>query len=134
MPITVLPDSTVVAREALLAQTLITAEVDTRIRYAIPETEDYPLLVVSSVDDDELRPETLAVRVQIDVWGSGKEPQDVLDCKEIARKIRACARDLNGDWTAGKIRNCVAGQIIPNPDITGGRARFVVDLTFELNA
>lgn len=134
MPQTVLPDATVVAREALLAQSLVTDKVGTRIRFAIPKDDTYPLLVLSSVDDDEIRPETLAVRVQIDVWGVGKEVDNVLACKEIARVIRACARDLNGDWPSGKIRNCVAGQIIPNPDILGGRARHVVDLTFELNA
>lgn len=130
----VLPDATVVAREAMLAQTLITGEVGTRIRYAVPETETYPLLVLTSVDDDELRPETLTVRVQVDVWGKGASTQDTLDCNRIARKIRASARDLNGDWANGKIRGCVAGQIVPNPDTTSGRSRFVVDLLFQLNA
>lgn len=134
MPTTVLPDATVVAREALLAQTIVTDEIGTRVRYAIPETDTYPLLVLSTVDDDELRPETLTVRVQVDVWGEGPSTQDVLDCNRIARKIRAAARDLNGDWSTGKIRGCVAGLIIPNPDTTSGRARFAVDLLFQLNA
>ena len=133
MPTPLLPDPTVVARAALLAQSAVTTLVSTRIHFAIPQTPTWPLLIVSLVDDDELRPETLQVRVQIDVWGKGPTTQDVLDCKTIAAAIRSVARDLNGDWPTGKIRDAVAGQIIPNPDESGGRARHVVDLTFQLN-
>jgi hypothetical protein len=137
MPTPVLPDSTVVARAALLAQTAITEAVGQRIYYAIPapvgDQPTYPLLVLTLVDDDELRPETLTARVQVDVWGVGATSQNVIDCKSIAAKVRSVARDMNGDWAAGKIRGCVAGQIIPNPD-TSGRARHIVDLTFQLNA
>lgn len=134
MPTPLLPDPTVVARAALLAQSAVTALVSTRVHFAIPETPTWPLLIVSLVDDDELRPETLTVRIQVDVWGEGNNVQQVLDSKAIAATVRSVARDLNGDYApAGKIRGCVAGQVIPNPDTTNGRARHIVDLTFQLN-
>jgi hypothetical protein len=131
MPTPVLPDPTVAARTALLAQSTLTALVGTRIYYAIPSAPTWPLLVLSLVDDDELRPETLSARVQVDVWGNGNTTQDVLDCKAIAAVIRSVARDLKGSWPAN-ISNSVAGQVIPNPDTTSGRARFIVDLQLEL--
>jgi hypothetical protein len=134
MPLAVLPDALVVVREAMLAQTAITASpVGTRISWSIPEAGTYPLWVLSLVDDIELRPETLAVRVQCDVWGAGATAQDLADAKASAALLRAVARDLNGDWATGKIRNCVAGLVVPNPDPKAGRVRFIVDLTFELN-
>lgn len=130
----VLPDAVVVARTALLAQTTLTALVAQRIHWAIPSDPPptYPLLVVSSVDDDEERPEALIARVQVDVWGAGKTVVDVNDCKTIARTIRAVARDLVGAWTGGTITLAVAGQIIPNPDTDSGRARFIVDLELHI--
>jgi hypothetical protein len=131
MPTPVLPDPTVAARTALLAQSTLTALVGTRIYYAIPSAPTWPLLVLSLVDDDELRPETLSARVQVDVWGNGNTTQDVLDCKAIAAVIRSVARDLKGSWPAN-ISNSVAGLVIPNPDTTSGRARFIVDLQLEL--
>jgi hypothetical protein len=131
VPTPVLPDPTVAARTALLAQSTLTALVGTRIYYAIPSAPTWPLLVLSLVDDDELRPETLSARVQVDVWGNGNTTQDVLDCKAIAAVIRSVARDLKGSWPAN-ISNSVAGQVIPNPDTTSGRARFIVDLQLEL--
>lgn len=134
MPLQVLPDALVVVREAMLAQTAITSSaVGTRIHWQVPETTTYPIWVLSLVDDIELRPETLDVRVQVDVWGDGDTAQDLADAKASAAVLRASARDLNGDWAAGKIRGCVAGLIVPNPDPTGGRVRYIVDLTFELN-
>lgn len=132
---TVLPDPVVVAREALLAQAAVTTSaVSSRVHFAIPETTTYPIWVLSLVDDDELRPETLDVRLQVDVWGDGNTSDDQVDTKASAALLRSVARDLNGDWSSGKIRACVAGQIIPNPDTTSGRARFIVDLLFQLNA
>jgi hypothetical protein len=133
MPTPVLPDPTVAARTALLAQPALTALVATRIYYAIPSVPTWPLLVLSLVDDDELRPETLSARVQVDVWGNGNTTQDVLDCKAIAAVIRSVARDLKGTWGAAAISMSVAGQIIPNPDTTSGRARFIVDLELHIN-
>ena len=135
MPTPVLPDPVIAARTALLGQTPLTDIVAQRIYWAIPSdpAPTYPLLVVSSVDDDALRPETLTARVQVDVWGAGRTVVDVNDCKAIARIIRSVARDLRGTWGGASISNSVAGQIIPNPDDTSGRARFIVDLLLEIN-
>lgn len=139
MPTPVLPDSMVAARVALLAQSSLTALIGQRIYEAIPSDPPptYPLLVVSLVDDDELRPETLIARVQVDVWGAGKSVADVRQCKAIAAVVRSVARDLQGAWawTGGSatISLSVAGQIIPNPDTTSGRARFIVDLELHIN-
>lgn len=139
MPTPVLPDGTVVVRQALLAQPAVTASpLGSRIFYAIPADAGvtggtpYPMWVLSLVDDIEARPETLAVRVQVDIWGKGPSTQDVLDCKASAALLRSVARDLDGDWAAGKIRGCTPGTTLPSPDPTG-RARLIVDLEFQLN-
>lgn len=139
MPTPLLPDGTIVVRQALLAQTAVTSSpVGTRIYYAIPAPladgtpPTYPLWVLSLVDDIEARPETLAARVQVSVWGKGPSTQDVLDCKASAALLRSVARDLDGDWAAGKIRGCTPGTTIPSPD-PSGRARLIVDLEFQLN-
>lgn len=134
----VLPDPLLAARTALLAQTAVTtSSVGTRIHFAIPETTTYPIWVLSLVDDDELRPETLTARVQVDVWGDGNTPDDLVATKASASVLRSVARDLRGAWSGSwgtaSISNSVAGQIIPNPDTTGGRARYIVDLLLELN-
>lgn len=148
MPTPILPDPVVAARTALLAQSSLTALVAQRIYYAIPGAwpqggsplVDLPILVVSLVDDDELRPETLTARVQVDVWGGGKSTVDVIACKAIAAVVRSVARDLRGSWSwtlpapgSASISNAVAGQVIPNPDETSGRARFIVDLELHIN-
>lgn len=138
MPTPVLPDPVVVARTALLAQAPVAALVADRIYYAIPAPINgvgpvYPLLVLSLVDDDELRPETLTARVQVDAWGVGSTPAHVLDCKVIAAVVRSVARDLRGAWSGATISNSVADQVVPAADVTTGRARFIVDLLLELN-
>lgn len=133
MPTPLLPDPTVAAREALLAQSAVAALVSTRIHFAIPSAPIWPLVILTLIDDDELRPETLTARVQADVWGAGNTTQDTLDCKLIARTIRSVARDLRGTWGAAQISNAVAGQTIPSPDDTTGRARQIVDLLLEIN-
>lgn len=134
-----LPKPRTVARAALLAQTAITTIVGTRVLLAVPDpwptdaNGDLQVIVLDLVDDDELRPETLDVRVQVNCWGAGSSTIDSDSCEDTASTVRSIARDLNGDWAEGKIRNCVAGLIIPAPDPKTGRARHVVDLTFELN-
>jgi hypothetical protein len=133
MPTPVLPDPVVAARTALVAQTTLTALVAQRIYYAIPATPTYPLLVLTLVDEDELRPETATARVQVDVWGLGGSTQQVLDCKAIAAVVRSVARDLRGTWGGATISNSVAAQVISSADVPTGRARFVVDLLLELN-
>lgn len=132
MPTPVLADPVVAARTALLAQSTLTALVTTRIYYALPGTPTYPLLVLSLVDEDEVRPDTVTARVQVDVWGQGGSPQQVLDAKAVAAVIRSVARDLKGLWSGATISNAVAGQVIANPDTTTSRARFVVDLLIDL--
>jgi len=129
----VLPNPKVAARSGLLAQTALTTLVDQRIYYAIPATPVYPLIVLSIVDSDELRPETLTARVQADVWGKGNSTQDTLDTEAIAAVIRSVARNLVGSWGGASISNAVAGQAIPQPDSTTGRARTIVDLQLEVN-
>jgi hypothetical protein len=137
MPTPVLPNPKVAARTALLAQTALTALVATRIFYAIPGPvggvePTYPLVVLSIVDADELRPETLTARVQADIWGRGKETQDTLDTEAIAAVLRSIARNLVGTWGPASISSSVAGPAIPQPDSTTGRARTVVDLLLEI--
>jgi hypothetical protein len=136
--IPVLPNPKVLARTALLAQAPLTALVAQRIYYAIPAPvggvePTYPLVVLSVVDSDELRPETLTARVQADVWGKGNSTQDVLDAETIAAVVRSVARNLVGTWTGGTIGNAVAGQAVPQPDSTTGRTRTIVDLQLEVN-
>jgi len=129
----VLPNPKVAVRSGLLAQTALTTLVDQRIYYAIPATPVYPLIVLSIVDSDELRPETLTARVQADVWGKGNSTQDTLDTEAIVAVIRSVARNLVGTWGGASISNAVAGQAIPQPDSTTGRARTIVDLQLEVN-
>lgn len=133
MPTPLLPDPTVAARTALLAQSPVTALVSTRIHFAIPSAPTWPLIVLTLIDDDELRPETLTARIQADVWGAGNTTQDTLDCKLIASTIRSVARDMRGTWGAAQVSNAVAGPIVPSPDDTTGRARQIVDLLLEIN-
>lgn len=133
MPTPILPNPKVAARTGLLAQTALTALVAQRIYYAIPANPVYPLIVLTIVDADELRPETLTARVQADCWGPGNTTQDALDTEAIAAVIRSVARNLVGTWGGASISNSVAGQAIPQPDSTTGRARMIVDLQLELN-
>lgn len=132
MPTPLIADPVVAVRTALVAQTSLTALVAQRIYYAIPGTPTWPLLVVSLVDEDEIRPETVSARVQVDVWGAGGTPQQSIDTKAIAAVLRSVARDLRGSWGGATISSAVAGQVVPNPDTTTSRARFVVDLQVEL--
>lgn len=132
MPTPVISDPVTAVRAALVAQTPLTALVAQRIYYAIPATPTWPLLVLSLVDEDEIRPEAVTARVQVDVWGSGGSTQQVIDTKAIAAVLRSVARDLRGTWGGATISNAVAGQTIPSPDTTTSRARFVVDLQVEL--
>lgn len=134
----VLPNPKIVVRTALLAQAALTALVAQRVYYALPAPvagvePTYPLIVLSIVDADELRPETLTSRVQADIWGKGNTTQDQLDTEAIAAVIRSIARNLIGTWGSASIGNSVAGQAIPQPDSTTGRARTLVDLQLELN-
>lgn len=132
MPTPVLPNPKVAARTGLLAQSALTALVAQRIYYAIPANPVFPLIVLTIVDADELRPETLTARVQADVWGAGGSTQDVLDTEAVAAVLRSVARDLVGAWGGATISSAVAGLSIQQPDSTTGRARTVVDLLLEI--
>lgn len=132
MPTPVIPNPKVAARTGLLAQSALTARVDQRIYYAIPATPTFPLIVLTTVDVNETRPEAATARVQGDVWGKGNTTQDVLDTEEIAAILRSVARDLVGTWGSAHILSAVASQAIPNPDSTTGRARTIVDLLIDL--
>lgn len=133
MPTPVLPNPKVAARTGLLAQTALTALVAQRIYYAIPANPTFPLIVLTVIDDDEAaRPDALTARVQADVWGAGNSTQDVLDTEAIVAVLRSVARNLVGTWGSASIFSAVAGQAIPNPDTTTGRARTIVDLLIDL--
>lgn len=134
MPTQLLPDPVAAVREALLAQASITALVSTRIYDRIPATPTWPLLVVSSVDDDEAGgPENLQARVQVDCWGQSGNQTDTAQARLIVRTVRSVSRDLAGTWPAGKIRSAVGQTTIPSPDPESGRARFFIDLLVDLN-
>jgi hypothetical protein len=47
--------------------------------------------------------------------------------------LRSVARNLVGTWGSASISNAVAGQAIPQPDSTTGRARTIVDIQIEVN-
>lgn len=133
MPVPVLPDSLALAREALLAQSSLTALVSTRIYERIPASPTWPLLVASIVDDLELEWHTGQARVQVDVWGAGSSPTQAAEALNITRVVRAVARDLRGSWTAGDVASAAPGIIIPAPDPDTGRARYLIDLLIQTN-
>src|SRR5215207_5337282 len=133
MPFPLLPDTVALAREALLAQTSITALVSTRIYARIPATPTWPLLVVSTVDDAESpEPAFGESRVQVDVWGAGGSDTQTAQARLIARTVWQAARDLDGSYTSGVIVHCTPLISVPAPDPETGRARFVVDLSVTI--
>jgi len=130
MPLPLLPNVVDLTKEALLAQTSLTALVSTRIYDRVPGTPTFPLLVVTSVDEAESpEPAIGEARVQVDVWGKllselGAQTQARL----ITRTLQSVVRDLRGTWTAGHIVNSAHLNTIPQPDPDSGRTRFIVDL------
>jgi hypothetical protein len=133
MPVSLLPDALALTREALLAQSSLTALVGTRIYDRIPGTPTWPLLVLTVIDEVELEWHTGQPRVQVDVWGAGSTATDAANALTIARTVRSVTRDLRGSWTAGDISNAAPSTIVPAPDQTTGRARYVIDLLLETN-
>lgn len=135
MPLPLLPDVKALGREALLAQSAITALVSTRIYGRIPDSPTWPLLEVRIVDDDEAGDPALgAARLQVNCWGAGPSPTDEAAALVIARTVRAVARDLYGTYTSGTVAYAAPGQIIPATDPQTGRVRFVVDLIITSHA
>lgn len=132
MPLPLQPDIVALTREALLAQSTLTAQVSTRIYDRLPGSaaQVYPLLVVTSVDSGESDEPTIGdARVQVDVWG---RPLAEVNARSQAWTVTATLisviRDLRGTWTAGKIVNSALLNTIPQPDDTSGRTRYIVDL------
>jgi hypothetical protein len=89
--------------------------------------------VLTVIDEVELEWHTGQPRVQVDVWGAGSTATDAANALTIARTVRSITRDLRGTWTAGDISNAAPSTIIPAPDQTTGRARYVIDLLLETN-
>lgn len=132
MPVPLLPDVIDLAITALAAQSPVTALVSTRIYSRRPDNPTWPLLVVSTVDDDEGRDPALGLsRVQVDCWGGGNGAGYDQQARLLARTVRSVARDLKGTYGGGVVTGCAPGLIIPAPDSDTGRARFIVDLILE---
>jgi hypothetical protein len=133
MPLSLLPDDVELTRQAALAQTALTAYVGTRMYDRVPATPTWPLIVFISVDDNEAgEPTRGSSRVQADVWGRSGSPTDTAEAKTIARTLRAVARDFKGTYGGvGTVSSASAAFIVPQPDPTTGRARFVVDILLE---
>lgn len=135
MPLPLLPDVVDVTITALLAQPAVTALVSTRIYGQLPATPTWPLLVVSTVDDDEGGDPYLGLaRVQVDCWGAGPSAADVAQARLLARSVRSVARDLKGTYAGGTITGAAPALFLAQPDPQTGRARFVVDLNVESHA
>lgn len=138
MPTPVLPRPIKIARTALLAQSTLTAAVDTWIKFAIPSPwptnagADRRIIVLELVDSNEDGPYSLQARVQVNCWGAGNSTLDVENCEAVAALVTSVARDLTGTWAEGRIANAVPGSVIPAPDPVTGRARFIVDLLLTI--
>lgn len=129
MPLPLLPDPVELTRLGLVAQPAVTAFVAARVHDRIPSSPVYPLIRLDLISDDEERDPSLGfARVQAGCWGTGAGPNDTAAAQQLARTIRAAARDLQGTYAAGVIVSCSPGLIVPAPDPTTGRARFLVDL------
>lgn len=136
MPLPLLPDPVELARLALRAQPSVTALVADRIADRTPGGQvAYPRIRLNLISDDEERDPSLGyARVQADCWGDGDDPDATAAALALARTVRAVARDLQGTYAAGVIASCDPGLIIPAPDPTTGRARYVVDLLLTTHA
>lgn len=129
MPLPLLPDLIALSREAILAQSAMTALVSTRVYGRIPGTPTWPLITLAVVDDGEARDPALGdARVQADCWGAGPSTTDEEVARLIARTLRSVARNLRGTYTTGVITGCAPGQVISAPDAQTGRARMICDL------
>lgn len=133
MPLQVIPRGHRVLREALLAQTVVTStDVGTKIRTANDPADLYPKLRLSIIDQVEERPnEADHCRVQIDVLGKGVTESNMKQCEDIAAAITSALRDCDGDWPAGKIRNCQPTITLPSSD--EARARVILDVEFDVS-
>lgn len=133
MPTPVIPSGRVVLREALLAQSLLTATtVGADIRFRRPAAwPTHPIIVLSVISEVELRPECNSCRVQADLFAASIDTAGDDEIETIAPVLQAVARDCDGDRSKGKIRNCRAPTRLPSPE-TSGRGRIIVDFEFEV--
>lgn len=133
MPTPVIPSARVVLREALLAQTALTATtVGTDLRFKRPATwPSKPIIVLTTVSENELRPECNSCRVQADLFAGSIDTAGDDEIELIAPILQAIARDCDGDRSKGKIRNCRAPTRLPSPE-PSGRGRIIVDFEFEV--
>lgn len=135
MSVPLLPDVIALGRDALVAQTAVTALVSTRIYDAIPSSPVWPLIELQIVDDGEAGDPALgAARLQANCWGAGPTATDKQAALDVARTLRSVARDLRGTYSSGSLADCAPGLIIPAPDPQTGRVRFVVDLLLTTHA
>lgn len=133
MPTPTIPPARPVLRTALLAQSaLTTTALGTDIRFSKPSTwPPKPILVLTTIDEVELRPECNSCRVQADLYAAGVDVSSAEAIESIAAVLQSVARDCDGDWAGGKIRNCRAPSRLPSPDVSG-RGRIIVDFEFEV--
>lgn len=133
MPLPIVPSARLVLRDALLAQSVLTATtVGTDIRLSKPSTwPGKAIIVLSNVDEIELRPECNECRVQVDLYGAGSSVADYEAIEGIAPILQSVSRDCDGNWAKGNIRKCRAPSRLPSPD-SSGRARIIVDFELEV--
>jgi hypothetical protein len=133
MPTPTIPPARPVLREALLAQSALTATaLGVDIRFSKPSTwPPKPILVLTTVDEVELRPECNRCRVQADLYAAGTDVASAEAIESIAAVLQSVARDCDGNWVNGDIRNCQAPTRLPSPDVSG-RGRIIVDFTLEV--
>jgi hypothetical protein len=142
MPLPTIPGSDLVLRAALLAQAAVTSSaVGTDVRLRRPTTwPNKPILVLTVISENELRPECNSCRVQGDLFGAGTDAASAAAIKPIASVLQSVSRDCDGDWSGtddlgnnwtGKIRRCSAPDKLPSPE-PDGRARIIIDFEFDL--
>jgi len=126
----VAPDVVDLTIRALLGQPAVTALVGTRV-YDRVAGSVYPLLVVGVVDfAPTAEPRRTVTLVQVDCWGRGGDPAQATQASLLARTVAAVAPDLRGAWppAAGYIVAAYLDRMLPQPDTTTGRARWLVQL------
>jgi hypothetical protein len=128
MPLPILPEARKVLRDALVAQPTVT----TPIVFQLLAGQTWPVIRLVGIDDVELRPETNASRVQVEVWGNGPSLDDEDEVNLIAATLQSVSRDCDGAWASGTINNCRAPNRLPSPD-PSGRVRVIVDFELEIN-
>lgn len=137
MPLPTIPSADLPLKAALLAQSALTnTAVGTDIRLSRPTTwPNKPIIVLTVIDEIELRPEANSCRVQADLFGANTDASSAAALKPIASVLQSVSRDCDGvwagDWGTAHINNCRAPTRLPSPETTG-RARIIVDFEFEV--